>query len=282
MKRNCLTGLLTVVLCWLALLAAPVAAAPNPLAADEQNRLLTEAVQFCRQADSLAATDADGAQDLYRKALLRYTRLEAAGIKNGRLYYNLGNLHFRLHDLGRALLNYRRAELFMPADGNLRQNLAYVRELRRDRIEEQEQTQVLKTLFFWHYDLTPEVRLGLGGFFYLAFWGLVVVYLFRPGLVPRSVPALSLAMALLFMGSLLVDYRAATGQPAGVLISPEIVARKGGGPAYQPSFQEPLHGGTEFRLLERRGDWWRIMLGDGRDCWIPAAAGELVLPGPAV
>ena len=264
----------------LLILSAPAVSAAGPATETDPNRLLTEASQLFHQADALSASDQSGAQDLYRKALLRYERLAASGARNGRLFYNIGNLHFRLHDLGRAILNYRRAELFMPDDNNLKQSLAYVLQLRQDKIDEQQETRVLKTVFFWHYDLSSTVRLGLGAFFYLAFWGLALIHLFRPGLIPRSLTATSLLAALLFMGSLMVEHRATTGHPGGVLTKAEIIARKGDGPAYRTSFKEPLHAGTEFRLLEKRDKWWQIMLDDGRSCWVPAIDAELVLPEP--
>jgi tetratricopeptide (TPR) repeat protein len=58
----------------------------------------------------------------------------------------------------------------------------------------------------------------------------------------------------------------------------KVVARKGDGTAYQSSFVDPLHAGTEFRLLEVRAGWYRIRLSDGRTAWIPASAAELVRP----
>jgi hypothetical protein len=61
-----------------------------------------------------------------------------------------------------------------------------------------------------------------------------------------------------------------------VVVQGEVVARKGDSDAYEPSFREPLHAGTEFALLERRQDWHHVQLADGRRCWIPSASAELV------
>jgi hypothetical protein len=81
---------------------------------------------------------------------------------------------------------------------------------------------------------------------------------------------------LLVAGSLAVDEVRLRTMRDGVILS-EVVARKGDGIAYQPSFVDPLHPGTEFRLVEARAGWYRIRLADGRTCWIPSRASELVL-----
>ena len=55
-----------------------------------------------------------------------------------------------------------------------------------------------------------------------------------------------------------------------------VVARKGDGEGYQPSFTGPLHAGTEFALIEERGEWRHVELHDGRRCWLPEKSSELV------
>ena len=60
-----------------------------------------------------------------------------------------------------------------------------------------------------------------------------------------------------------------SGNPGGVILADEVIARKGNSETYQPSFEAPLHAGTEFELIEKRKDWYLINLADGRKCWLP-------------
>ena len=53
-----------------------------------------------------------------------------------------------MKDIGRAILNYRRAEQYLPNDTNLHQNIAFAKTLRIDQIEDKQQTQILQILFF--------------------------------------------------------------------------------------------------------------------------------------
>ena len=81
---------------------------------------------------------------------------------------------------------------------------------------------------------------------------------------------------MLFGTSLYIErYHSTTGLE-GVILDLEVIARQGDAESYQPSFEDPIHVGAEFMLLEDRGAWWQIELPDGRSCWIPSRSGALV------
>jgi hypothetical protein len=228
-------------------------------------------------AIELDTTDPAAAADYYRRAILHYERLVASGVRNGKLYYNIGNAWFRLDDMGRAILNYRRAELYSPGDPNLEQNLQFARSRRVNRIESQQRARVFKTLFFIHYDVPTRVRFGiLLGAFILLWAAAVAAIFFRRGWI-RTVIITLAVISVVFLVSLVAEKVSLTRHPAGVVTAPEVIARKGDGETYQPSFTAPLYSGTEFRLLEQRPDWWYIELEDGARSWIPSRGGELVI-----
>lgn len=230
-----------------------------------------------RQANELLQTDPAKARVLFERAALCFEAVNReGGIENGRLFYNTGNVYFRLGDTGRAILNYRRAERFIPRDLNLQQNLNYARSRVVDKIEPKPETQVLKTIFFWHYDLSGTVRAWLlaaaAGIFWLA--GGILLFLKRSWL--RYLTVFWALVSLLLVVSLVVDaYEQANIHP-GVILEEEVIGRKGDSTTFEPSFKEPLHMGVEFRLVEARQGWLHIELADGRRCWIPASAAELI------
>ena len=238
---------------------------------------LAAAEEAFGRAIELDMTDPEAAADYYRKAILHNERLVASGVRNGKLYYNIGNAWFRLDDMGRAILNYRRSALYNPADPNLEQNLQFARSRRVNRIEAQQRDRIFKTLFFIHYDVPTRVRFGifLGAFILL--WGVAVVAVFYRRSWVRTLIISLAVVCVIFIISLIAEKVSMTRDPAGVVIAPEVTARKGDGETYQPSFTAPLYSGTEFDLLEQRPDWWYIELEDGARCWIPSWGGELVL-----
>lgn len=239
--------------------------------------LFSQGKEFFRQANEAAANKPQEARDLYRKAALRFERItREGGVQNGKLHYNTGNAYFRMNDFGRAILNYRRAEQFIPNDPNLQQNLDTARKRRTDRIEEQQKTKVLKTVFFWHYDLSAGTRSTIFTLAFLVVWGAAAAKLFFPRPFLRWVIGVSAALSLMFLASILVELSDLKKHRPGVIVAQEVVARKGDSETYEASFKEPLHSGTEFTLVEDRGEWLHLELIDSRRCWIPAKAAGLV------
>jgi len=244
------------------------------LPAEELRRLLGEATGFFNEAASRTDTDPAVARELYQKALLRFTRIaEEGGIRNAKLFYNIGNTQYHLGNLGLAILNYRKALACDEGDANLLQNLETARGKRVDRIEEKERTKILRILFFWHFDLSAPLRLilFLAGFV-LALAAATVRLFARRGIVDW-VLGVSCAVAVMFGGSLAADSMPA--DRAGVILAGEVTARKGNALSFEPSFESPLHEGTEFVLREERSLWYYIELPDGRRCWIPKDAAAL-------
>jgi hypothetical protein len=239
--------------------------------------LYRQAKEMFREANTLAARDPAGARALYQKSVMRYERIVKEGnIRNGKLFYNMGNIYFRIKDIGRAILNYRRAQQYIPNDPNLTQNLDYARSIRMDRIEEKQKTQILRTLFFWHYDLSTRTRVYIFTFSFILLWFLAMVRLFihKSFLVWFLVSTAFLST--LFAGSLFSETIYLSRIRPGVIISSQVIARKGNSDTYEPSFKEPLHSGTEFTLIEKRGNWYQIELSDSRKCWVPEKDMEFV------
>ena len=246
----------------------------------EVTELYRQARELFRQANDTAATDSQAAEHLYRKALTRYEKIAwEGGVRNGKLFYNIGNTHFKLGEIGKAILNYKRAERFIPNDVNLQQNLQFAKARRIDRIEEPQERQVLKILFFWHYDFPTSVRVILFSAFFILFWICASIRLFAANPFLKWVIRFTAGLSILFAGSLVVDMIQQQTNHPGVIIRSEVVARKGDSETYEKSFKEPLHAGTEFLLIEKRGNWFNIELSDSRRCWVPAADVEMVTPG---
>ena len=247
------------------------------LSNEESTTLLREAERCFDDGNEAAAVNHEHAIECWRKAVSRYEKVIKEGkIVNGALYYNLGNAYFRLGDMGNAIANYRRAERLIPRDANVQKNLAYARRNCQDNIQEPESKKVLKTLFFWHYDFP----LGLRElFFVIGFCGFCHFGILRLKLRRTWVSAIMGVCALLAVvmaASMLVTELGERRTTYGVIVASEVEGRKGNSESYDKSFQAPLHAGTEFRLLETRGNWMEIQLADNQTCWLPAEAVVLI------
>ena len=239
-----------------------------PALIDEAGRMFHDAVNTEDQAE---------AHQLYQGALDRYREaVEAGGVRNGGLLYDIGNAYVSLGDVGRGILYYRRAELLIPADRNLSHNLRYARTLRADNLPWAQPSDAARILLFWHYLLSPLTRLILLLIAFAAACILTALHVLRRARWKRAVAVTAAAVALLFGGSLAASEIRLLTMRDGVVTADEVVVRKGDGTAYERSFLDPLHSGAEFSLLEAREGWLFVQLSDGRSGWIPATAAEMV------
>lgn len=244
----------------------------SAMPANERTQVLNEAETAFRSAMAQMPKAPEQAKPQFETALRRFQLLEQDGVVNGRLYYNLGNCHFRLEDPARAILYYRRAAFYIPGDADLENNLRAA--LAKCGISETGQS-AGPDLFNWQRWISwPTRSLALVVLIVaIAGLGIAVTLSGRP--VFRRGVATAGILAAIVLASLLWDVWRLQANQDGVILS-EVVARKGDGETYQPSLAAPLRAGTGFSLQERRGDWWRISLGSDRTGWIPASTAALV------
>ena len=256
----------------LTILSVIFACLASAAAGDYEAMLIDARGQFS-QGNRLRFSDPQAAGELYALAAHSF---EKCDVTNGMLLYNTGNAYFLAGDIGRAILNYRRAERLIPHDRNLLHNLTYARSRRIDQIRAAEPNRPLKTFLFWHYDLATRTRQILFAIFYIPLWCLAILRIFTRRGAPLWGLAICVIASGLLAGSIMVERSGRTDASAGVVISGEVTPRKGDSQAYQPSFDSSLHAGTEFTILQKRSDWLEIQLIDGRECWIPEAAASTI------
>lgn len=254
----------------LLLLAAPLAAQLSP---EEATQTFTQANAEYLLGESFKELDPATAREHYMRAALRYERLiGAGGLPNGRLYFNWANSLLGAGDYGRAILNYRRALLFLPGDALIERNLTLARRQRSTNLGVSATAQPAAGL---SWNATAKYQ-GAAFVAVWAFaWGLLSLRLLRPGKVQRTtlVGAFGAAGALLL---LTVASASQFGQRHGVLTAKQSVARQGDGAGYQPALAEPLQAGAEFLLLESGAGWSRVELDAGEIVWLPQHDFEIV------
>lgn len=257
-------------------LLVSVALAEITLSNEQITALFNQANESFKKANIVAAESER--IKFYDEAILRYEKIVNDGqIKNAKLFYNIGNAYFLKGDLGKAVLNYRRAEDIDNSDTNLRKNLAFARSRRIDKVEIKAEKQVLQTLFFWHYDFSLKTRFVLVClFFAIGCVSLTAMIWFGRSAPAKVVAIICTIFVICFTASVILKTNENAHKIGGVITAGEVIARQGDGQNYPASFKEPLHEGTEFDLLEHRTGWLHIKLYDGSDAWIPQVAAELL------
>jgi hypothetical protein len=243
------------------------ATAINGVAADYQLQTLEKAHSMFRAATNSAT---------YAEAAQQYEFLVSEeGVQNGHLFYTMGNCWFMAGDIGRAILNYRRAEQYLPRNKDIKHNLKTARDMRTDLIPRKRPHPLMAKLLGWHLNTSTTTRWWIFAPIWMVCWASLFWMSRSPKKEPRITAIAAGIISVVLLISLLAEYAVNRSEPC-VIIATDVLARKGDGNMYAPAFLEPLHAGTEFLRLEDRGSWWHIRLADGQTCWIPSGSAQSV------
>ena len=283
-QKNCETMAVQPYLKGVVLLALLMSMRVSPAAAETEtggtlrSQLLLElgdAIRSFNRGSALLKSAPEEALVAFRAAHDRFHAVAHAGIENGRLYYNLGNTHLRLGEIGAAIADYRRAKRLIPGDERLEANLRFARSLRLDNIADSGKRTLLRTLLFGHYSWPLHTRRNFALIAYSLFWLALAIRLISPNPLLRYMGVICLVGWVSLGASVAVELHARSHVNEGVLISSEVVVRKGDGEAYEPQFTEPLHQAVEFKVIEHRHGWIHIELPDGNRGWVRERDAEL-------
>jgi hypothetical protein len=210
----------------------------------------------------------------FDQAIEEYQKIVDLGIKNSRVFYNLGNAYFRKNQLGKAVLNYRRALSLDPRDEDSMANLGFVKFFTLDKIEEQK-VNPLSNLLHWFLDLwsTDELTILVSLCYSLSIFLGILILFTRSKRVLLWGLTIFLLVFVIFSSSLAAKFYFDSIK-SGVLIVPQAEVRSGPGEDYTLQFTG--HEGLEFQINEEAGGWYRISLPNGVKGWIPKDAVEII------
>ena len=237
--------------------------------------------QFAEAPDGSAVMKL--ANDLYERgsfveATQIYQQLADEGYGDSIVFYNLGNAYYKSGDLGRAILNYLRAERLAPRDPDIQDNLQIARDGIVDPFERSEQSALAGSIRL------PQLKLSLDelALIALGLWillALMLLLLARRFSFRRLIGYASVVVALLLLAGIvsLGSGLSSESEDRKVVVVAESVDVVGG-PGVQYEAKFTLHGGNEASLVETRGAWSRLRLAGGQlQGWVPADAVELVV-----
>ncbi|MCB0176736.1 MAG: tetratricopeptide repeat protein [Anaerolineae bacterium] len=215
----------------------------------------------------------------YAQAVEIYETMVAAGIQDSTLYYNLGNAYFKQGQLGKAILNYRRAYRLDPRDVDNNVNLALARSQALDKLDTANDgavTNFVKAAEDWlTLDEASMLALGL----WLLLCGLAIVAILLPRFRQVSLWAMAVVGLFLIVGLISIANRLYNdyAYPPAVVVAEQVSVMSGPGGADQYVVEFDLHTGAEVTQLESHDNWRRVSLpGHDFQGWVSADALELV------
>ncbi len=215
-------------------------------------------------------------QGEYEKAIQLYQKIIQSGVRNARLYYNLGNAHFRNKEKGLAILSYKKALKLNPRDEDTKINLSFVNLFTIDKIEKKNSPLISK-LFFSIRNLATldEWTLFASGLYFLGMIFLILFVLTRKakgGFLTLIFFFLILfLLACIFLGSKIYSE---TVIKRGIVVVPESEVRSGPGEDYTLQFN--VHEGLEFLIKGEKEGWYLISLPTSARGWLKAEDGGVI------
>ncbi len=211
----------------------------------------------------------------HEKASEVYAKILNTDIKNGPLYFNMGNAFFKMGKIGYAILSYKKAQRLMPGDSDLKSNLAYAESLTEDSALQAMPQNKIAWLFKFPF---REYSLNAVSIILIALY-LMLISMLLMGIIN---PVFKRRMTILFypvlIGFLLTLGAFSIRYYNEEILSHGIVVAKEAECKYEPIDKSnnyfTLKEGQEVLVLDTRNGWRRIRRLDGKLAWVKSDAVE--------
>ncbi len=240
--------------------------------------LLLMLLPMAANAATKAEADSAYVNSNYQEAIKIYESLLKQG-ESAELYYNLGNAYYRTENITRAVLNYERALLLSPGDGDIRFNLQIARSKTIDKIVPESE------MFFvtWYRSLVNIMSVDGWGRMALVSLALVIVlflvYLFSARVWVQKVGFFGggiLLVVFVFSNFFAWQQRQQLlNREGAIVVAPSVTVKST--PAQNGTDLFILHEGTKVVITDGSMKSWReIRLADGKKGWIESKKIELI------
>jgi tetratricopeptide (TPR) repeat protein len=202
----------------------------------------------------------------YFGALTLYEKIRTSGKESGELYYNIGNCYLKRKELGEAVLNYERARLFIPRDGDLLANYAYaLSELKEPDMKDSSFFLLASVRYIASFVSIDELTILVSIFFSLLFiiGILCSIHIFNKRAFFWSIASIGVLFLFFSMG--LWD-KIKTIEACAVVTEKEISVRFG--PFERATTHFTVYEGMRVMIEEVKGGWVKIARLDGMSGWV--------------
>ena len=201
----------------------------------------------------------------YETAIVEFSKIVDAGIRNGNLFYNLGNAYLKNGDVGYAMLWYKRALKLTPDDPDLKFNHKYGLTLVKDEREDN-RLPILRVVFFWQHLLSATTIQWAAIILNMLFWIILVLQALRKKRILKTLSYVILTLALVFTLTAFYNHYAARYVKEAVIFPDKVAVRSGLADDSTELFA--LHAGTKVTIEKENKDFYRIYFSEGKIGWL--------------
>ncbi len=270
-------GAILALACSVSTMAAPQVLTAAPRSDESRYAIAIEAQNKYDEAAGLVVADPARARELFSDSAAKFQKIVDDGVSNGELFFNFGNALVQSGSTARGIGAYLNADRILPGDSRIATNLAHARSLLPAQRRMTTTISPVDHIATYWKSFGQPVRVSSALAAWFGLWAIIAIAvmvgwqsttrlrLWRGSMAVASVVCLGLTATIVVDA---IRYRI---DPPGILVSDQVIVRKGNGDGFAASFTEPLPIGEEFTMIESRPGWYRIQLADGQSGWVKHA-----------
>ena len=231
--------------------------------------------------DIVSKAQADSAyiNNDFANAVYLYEQILASQGESADIYYNLGNSYYKMENIAKAIVNYEKALVLNPGNGDIRFNLELAQSKTVDKVTPMSEV----FLVTWIKDLTNTMsekgwaKTGITTFILMLM--ALALYFFSKKIALKKTGFITAVCMLLvcILANIFASSQKDKAQSHGtaIIMTPSITVKS-----------TPNEGGTDLFILHEgrkvnikdntMREWKEIQLEDGNAGWVPASAIEII------
>jgi tetratricopeptide (TPR) repeat protein len=210
------------------------------------------------------------ANENYEEAIAKYQEILKEGYDSKSVYYNLGNSHYKLNNVGPSVYYFEKALKLDPNDTDVKNNLAFAKQMTIDAIDEVPKSGVSKIVNSVIATLSVNGWAWLAVFASLCFVVLILLYYFSRASLKKRLFFISGSLAFVIaICAVMFAYQQESvleQKSFGIVYPEEVTVRSEPNSRSEQLFL--LHEGTKAKILEDFDSWRKIELADGKQGWV--------------
>lgn len=211
-------------------------------------------------------------EENYSKAIELYETILKTNGASLEIYYNLGNSYYKAGKIAPAILNYERALLLDPSDGDIRFNLNIARQKTIDRIEPVGQFFLVKWFESVQNVFSVNTWGTIGIISFILFIGCLILFFFSKWLRLKKigfyVGLFLFAVVILANVFGANQKKSLVNRTSAIVFTPTVTVKSSPDASGTDLFV--IHEGTKVVIRTTLSDWSEIELEDGNVGWMPS------------
>lgn len=206
----------------------------------------------------------------YSEAIEKYKAILDSGEHSAELYFNMANAHYKLNHIAPSIYYYEKALLLKPNDKDIKNNIAFARNMTVDAIDTVPEVGISKLIKNMTNVMSFDTWAKTSVVLIILFVVLFITYYFTHSTSKKRLAFITSNMSLLLAIVALVfafhKFKLVSNDQPAIVFAQETKIKSE--PNLRSSEAFVLHEGTKVQVLDTVNNWKKIKLSDGKTGWI--------------